>query len=107
MNDRELKLIKDEVKKLKIPSEFWGIDLDDFNNYQYNMYISIRQTAGKTTQSLLLGLVLCKVLPDHYNRIEYLRLDKAQIVRANIETMFDTIIELGYFRKLYGEWNYL
>lgn len=106
MTDKELKLLKDEVKKLKIPSEFWGIDLDDFNTYQYNMYISIRQTAGKTTQSLLLGLILCKVLPDHYNRIEYLRLDKAQIVRANIETMFDTIIELGYFKKLYGDkWN--
>ena len=106
MTERELKLIKEEVRKLKIPSEFWGIDLDDFFLYQYNMYISIRQVAGKTTQSLLFGLVLIKCLPEHYNRIEYLRLDKAQIVRANIETMFDTIIELGYFKKLYGDrWN--
>lgn len=106
MTDKELKLLKDEIRKLKIPSEFWGIDLDDFNNYQYNMYLSVRQVAGKTTQSLLLGLVLIKCFPEHYNRIEYLRNDKAQIVRANIETMFDTIIELGYFRKIYGSrWN--
>lgn len=108
MTDNELKIIQKEVKRLQIPSEFFGINLEDLKNYQYNMYVSIRQTAGKTTQSLLLGLILIKNFPDQYNRIEYLRLDKSQIVRANIETMFDTIIELGYFKKLYGDaWNWV
>lgn len=106
MNEREIKILKDEVRKLKIPPEFFGIRLDDFQHYQYNMYISVRQVAGKTTQSLLLGLLLVKNFPDKYSCIEYLRLDKSQIVRANIETIFDTIIDLGYFTKIYGEqWN--
>ena len=100
-----VKKIKDKIKSLKIPKEYWGIDLDSFFNYQYNMYISIRETAGKTTQSLILGLVLNSLYPDIYN-IEYLRNDNSQIVRANIENLFNTIVALGYIEKIYdGKYN--
>ena len=100
-----IKKIKDKIKSLKIPKEYWGIDLDSFFNYQYNMYISIRETAGKTTQSLILGLVLNSLYPDIYN-IEYLRNDNSQIVRANIENLFNTIVSLGYIEKIYdGKYN--
>ena len=56
-----VKAIKNKVKSLKIPRAFWGIDIDSFFEYQWNVYMSIRQTAGKTTQSILLGLILYKL----------------------------------------------
>lgn len=100
-----VKAIKNKVKSLKIPRAFWGIDIDSFFEYQWNVYMSIRQTAGKTTQSLLYGLCLNAVHPDRYV-IEYLRWDDSQIVRSNIETIFDTIIKFGYIDKIYnGRWN--
>lgn len=97
----DVQKIKKEIKALKIPKDYWGIDLDAFFSYQWNMYLSIRETAGKTTQSLLLGMVLNKLYPDKYC-IEYLRNDNAQVVRANVETIFDTIISLGYIQKIYS-----
>lgn len=93
------------IKKLKIPSEFWGIDLETLSEYQYNGYLSIRETAGKTTQGLILGLALNKLYPEQYS-IEYIRNDTSQITRANIEDLFNTVIRFGYIQKIYGErWN--
>ena len=94
--------IRKFINKLKIPSEFWGIDIDTLSEYQYNAYLSIRETAGKTTQGLILGLVLNKLYPEQYS-IEYLRNDTAQITRANIEDLFNTVIRFGYINKIYGE----
>lgn len=95
-------VIKKKIKSLKIPKEYWGIDIDEFFNHQWNIYLSIRETAGKTTQSLIFGLVLNYLYPNHYT-IEYLRNDQSQTTKANIETIFDTIISLGYIQKIYGE----
>lgn len=101
----DVNAVKKKIKSLKIPKEYWGIDLDSFFNHQYNMYISIRETAGKTTQSLILGMVLNQLYPSHY-AIEYLRNDNRQIVRANIENLFNTIVSLGYIEKIYNnKWN--
>lgn len=97
----DLKLIKKKIKSLNIPREYWGIDLDSFFSHQYNIYISIRETAGKTTQSLILGMVLNSLYPDKY-QIEYLRNDNTQVVRANIENLFNTVRNLGYIEKIYG-----
>ena len=96
----DLKLIKKKIKSLNIPREYWGIDLDSFFSHQYNIYISIRETAGKTTQSLILGMVLNSLYPDKY-QIEYLRNDNTQVVRANIENLFNTVRSLGYIEKIY------
>ena len=105
MSGPNIQVIKRKIKSLKIPREYWGIDIDEFFSHQWNMYISIRETAGKTTQSLIFGLVLNSIYPDHYT-IEYLRNDTSQTTKANIETIFDTIISLGYIPKIYGgEWN--
>lgn len=99
------KLIKKKVKSLHVPKEYWGIDIDSFFEYQWNIYLSIRETAGKTTQSLIYGLVLNSLYPDKYC-IEYLRNDKEQITRGNIETIFDTVVKFGYIEKIYnGRWN--
>lgn len=99
-NGPDLKLIKKKIKSLNIPREYWGIDLDSFFAHQYNIYISIRETAGKTTQSLILGMVLNKLYPDKY-QIEYLRNDNSQVVRANVENLFNTVSALGYISKIY------
>ena len=64
MQGPDISKVKKEIKKLNIPKDYWGIDLNSFFDYQWNIYISIRETAGKTTQSLLLGLVLNKLYPD-------------------------------------------
>ena len=101
----DISKVKKEIKKLNIPKDYWGIDLNSFFDYQWNIYISIRETAGKTTQSLLLGLVLNKLYPDRYS-IEYLRNDNSQIVRSNVETLFDTILKYDYIKKIYdGKYN--
>lgn len=101
MSGPDISKVKKEIKKLNIPKDYWGIDLNSFFDYQWNIYISIRETAGKTTQSLLLGLVLNKLYPDRYS-IEYLRNDNSQIVRSNVETLFDTILKYNYIKKIYG-----
>ena len=100
-NTPDIKKVKDLIRKLKIPRDYWGIDLDSFFNYQWNIYMSIRETAGKTTQSIILGLVLARLYPDKY-RIEYLRNDSAQCTRQNIETLFDTVKRFGYIEKIFG-----
>lgn len=105
MTGPDVKKIKSAIKKLNIPKDYWGIDLNTFFDYQWNIYMSIRETAGKTTQSLILGLVLAKLYPDKYS-IEYLRNDASQIVRSNVETLFDTVIKYGYIEKIFeGKYN--
>ena len=106
MKDKpDIKKIKEKIRSLKIPKEYWGINIDEFFSYQWNVYLSIRETAGKTTQSLLFGLVLNSLYPDRYT-IEYLRNDQSQTTKANIETIFDTIVSLGYISKIYnGRWD--
>ena len=105
MNGPDIKKIKTELKKLHIPKDYWGIDIDSFFSHHWNIYMSIRETAGKTTQSLIFGLLLNSLYPDHYC-IEYLRNDASQITRSNVETMFDTIIKYGYIEKIYkGKYN--
>lgn len=94
--------VKKAIKKLNIPKDYWGIDLNTFFEYQWNIYLSIRQTGGKTTQALLFGLQLAALYPDKYC-IEYLRNDASQIVRSNVETLFDTVKKYGYIEKIFNK----
>lgn len=95
--------IMKEVKALKMPKRYFQIDLDKLFSNDYYMILSIRKDAGKTTQALLLGLILFKL----YGKItEYIRSDTAQITRKNITTLFDVIRKFGYIEKLFdGEYN--
>ena len=52
--------IQKEIKKLKIPKEYWRIPVEDALSTDFTMLLSIREDAGKTTQALLFGLVLHK-----------------------------------------------
>lgn len=97
----DTKKIEKELNKLDIPKEYRYrmISLDTFFTHDYMMQLSIRQDSGKTTQALLLGLVLHKL----YNRTTmYMRSDAQQITLSNIESLYDVIIECNYIEKLYG-----
>ena len=104
-NPVDVNKVRKAIKELHIPKDYWGIDLGSFFEYQWNMYISIRETAGKTTQSLILGLVLHELYPEHYC-IEYLRNDNAQTTQKNIDTLFDTVIKYDNIDKItQGKYN--
>lgn len=90
--------VKKFIKKLKIPKEYFKIDLDKFFSNDFSIYMSIRENAGKTTQALILGLVLRKL---YGTRIEYLRCDEQQISRASVEQLFATVEGLGYIEKIF------
>lgn len=97
--------IKREIKKLKIPKKFIPtmVDIDVFLNHDTTMLLSIREDAGKTTQHLILGLVLNKLYGAH---ILYQRCDKEQITVGNVGTLFKTLIEHGYISEITdGRWN--
>lgn len=96
----ELKLwnkkeIEKELKRLPIPKKFrtMMIDIDVLLSHDITMLLSIREDAGKTTQHLLLGMVLNKLYDTH---VIYQRCDKAQTTVAKISTLFDTIKKFGY-----------
>lgn len=94
----DIEQVKRWVKKLNIPKEYWKIDLDKFFTHDFNLYMSIRENAGKTTQALILGLVLRRL---YGTRTEYLRCDEQQIARASVEALYDTVVSLGYVEKLF------
>ena len=105
MGKYNVEKIRKEIKKLGIPKEYFRIDLKSFFEHDYTILLSIRQDAGKTTQSLLLGLVLHKLYGDV---IEYLRNDESQIRQRDIENLFNVIKQYHYIEKLYsGRWNHI
>ncbi len=99
--------VKKFIKKLDIPKEYFKIDLDKFFTHEYNIYLSIRENAGKTTQALILGMVLNRL---YGTKIEYLRNDEKQIARSSVEELFSTVEKLpdkfcNYIQKIYGVYN--
>ena len=104
-NPVDVAKVRKSVKELHIPKDYWGIDLSSFFEYQWNIYISIREVAGKTSQSIILGLILHELYPEHYC-IEYVRNDASQTTQQNIDTLFDTIIRYDYISKITkGKYN--
>ena len=105
MNAVDIRKVRKSVKELHVPKEYWGIDLETFFEYQWSLYISIRETAGKTTQALILGLILHELYPEHYC-IEYIRNDNTQTTQSNIDTLFATVERFDYIDKITnGKYN--
>ena len=101
----DIKKVRKAIKELNIPKDYWGIDVESFFEYQWNLYISIRETAGKTTQSLILGLILHELYPEHYC-IEYIRNDASQTTQQNVDTLFATVEKFDYISKITkGKYN--
>lgn len=103
----DTKKIEKEIDKLQIPKEYRCrfVSLDKLFTHDYLMQLSIRQDSGKTTQALLLGLVLNRLYNTH---TMYMRSDAKQITMSNIDTLYNVIVECGYVEKLYeGKYNTL
>ena len=57
--EMNLNEIKKAIKKLQIPKEYgFKFDIEAVLTHDFSLIMSIRQDAGKTTQALLMGLVL-------------------------------------------------
>lgn len=96
----DVEKVKKEIRKLQIPKEFFNFDLEKINNHDISMIMSIRKDAGKTTQALLIGLILHKL----YNyEIEYFRIDTDQTTGPNVDNIFDVIVKFGYIKKIFND----
>lgn len=97
------KLIEKEYKKLKCPKGFFNPCTLPMESAAWHLAISVRANLGKTTSSLLYGMVMHKL----YNTtIVYCRTKEYQIMPKFTADMFGVIIENGYIEKLTdGEYN--
>ena len=101
--EMNLNEIKKAIKKLQIPKEYgFKFDIESVLTHDFSLIMSIRQDAGKTTQALLLGLVLNYL---YGTTTEYMRSDNEQIRQAKIETMYDVIIQYKYIERLFDKFN--
>lgn len=95
--------VKKELRRLKIPSEYMQIDLEAINAHDINLIMSIRKDSGKTTATILIGLVLNFL---YSYEIEYNRIDESQTTGSKIRSLFDVIEKFDYISKIYrGKYN--
>lgn len=102
MGKFDVKKIKKELKKLNIPKEYFKIDIENFFLHDITIMLSIRQDAGKTTQSLLFGMVLYKL---YGTTTEYIRNDDNQTRQKDIENLYHVIEKYGYIEKCFFPFN--
>ena len=96
------KKVKKEFKKLNIPNFVHSPINYNFNKNTYFIELSER-SVGKTTNWLLLGIILFKM---YGITICYVRQNDMMIAPKNIKRLFDTIIEYDYISKIFnGEYN--
>lgn len=96
------KLIRKELKKLGIPTQFYNPSSAPLSAAQWFVEVSER-TVGKTNGWLLLGLVMYKL----YGTVTiYTRSTKEMIAPKHSSTLFSVILENGYIEKLTeGKYN--
>ena len=97
----DFKAIKRELQKV-IPERYRYFSIEEIFSHDISFYMSIRADGGKTTNALLLGIVLYKL---YKVRTIYLRNDDKQTTEGNIKDMFDKIIKFGYIDALFEIWN--
>lgn len=100
----DIKEINKTIDRLKMPKEYRRriVNLENFFTHDITIQLSIREDAGKTTQAMILGLVLNKL---YGKTIEYLRCDRDQTTKGNVETLFDVVLKNGYVKKIWKEYN--
>lgn len=98
----DFKAIKKELKRLKIiPRDVYSPLGLPLNN---NMWFTImsERSRGKTTNIILLGLVMYKM---YGTTIEYIRQTKQEIRPSVTESLFSTIIEHDYINVIFPRFN--
>ena len=98
------KKIFKEYERLGCPKDVYSPLPALRQNAKYNIAISERST-GKTTNWILLGLVMNKL---YGTQIQYIRQSEAMITPKNINSLMSVIIACGYVEKLTaGRYNSL
>ena len=99
----DIKEIEKEWERLKIDKKYHFFDLHDILENDISMYLSVRKDSGKTTNMLILALILRK----KYGIVtEYLRNDVSQTTFDSCSKLFDTIKAHGYIEKIFeGKYN--
>lgn len=94
--------IRKEYKKLKCPNDVWNPLTLPLGACGYYIILSDR-SRGKTTNALLLGMVMNKI---DGSVIEYVRQRREQIMPKFILSLFSTVIQYGYVEKITnGKYN--
>jgi hypothetical protein len=95
-------LIHEEYRKLQVPSIYYDPLKMPIPKTKWNIIMSER-SRGKTSEILLLGMVMNKLYGTH---IQYLRSREDMIVKKNSEDLFTVLIRAGYVEKLTnGQYN--
>lgn len=98
----DTKEIEKVWKSLKIDKAFHFFKLEDIFTNDYSLYMSIRKDAGKTTNALILALILHKI---YGITCEYVRNDTAQTTIDSTSKLFETIKYFGYIEKIFKIYN--
>lgn len=100
--DYDWKKIKKAFRKLKCPPDVWDPSRLPLDRAKYFLELSERSN-GKTTNAILLGLVMYKL---YGTKMAYIRQHADMIAPKNSKNMFDTILEFDYISKIFeGRWN--
>lgn len=94
--------VRTAFKKI-VPKKYHSLIDYPFEQYAYNMWVSER-TGNKTTQVLLLGLIVYQM---YGVQLEYIREAEEYVTPAKLSTLYNPIVENGYLAKIFGEggWN--
>lgn len=96
------KLIRKEYKKLECPPDVYDPSELPLNQAKYFVCLSERNV-GKTTNWLLLGMVMNKL---YGTEIQYIRQREDMIMPKSLKDLFSTILRYNYIEKLTdGEWD--
>ena len=94
--------VKKEYRRLKIPKQYYYPLKADFSRVGYVISMSDR-SRGKTTQILILGLVLYAMYGE---QLQYIRQLKSQCEPKMIRNLYAVVLECGYISKIFGDqWN--
>lgn len=97
-------LIREEYRKLNVPEFYYDPLKMPIPETKWNIIMSER-SRGKTSEILLLGMVMNKLYGTH---IQYLRSREDMIVKKNSEDLFTVICREGYVEKLTdGQYNHI
>lgn len=95
------KKIQKQLIALGIPEDVYIPSLQ-IESANYFIELSMR-SVGKTTQYLLIGLLLYK---EYGIRTEYIRTRSEMTEKKNIDNLFNVIIQYGYLEKIFeGKWD--
>lgn len=91
--------VRKEYRRLKIPKEYYYPLRPDFSKVGYVVSMSQR-AMGKTTQVLILGLVLYAM---YGIVLHYIRQNSKECEPMNIRNLYEVVLDNGYVGKIFGE----